>query len=137
MRNSPVVIVRPIDSKDCLATITELLHSAYARLGAMGFNYTAVDQTEETTRRRIAGGTCLVAVDGYEPVGTIMFYEPGRSKGVRGMSNLESRLLANLESAPSDRDVGLVPAFFAKPKCWESPAERLSSHSTRPRALIT
>jgi GNAT superfamily N-acetyltransferase len=76
-----VIIVRPIDSTDCLATITELLHSAYARLGAMGFNYTAVDQTEETTRKRVAGGTCLVAVDGRELVGTIMFYDPGRSKG--------------------------------------------------------
>ena len=76
-----MIIVRPIDSTDCLATITELLHSAYARLGAMGFNYTAVDQTEETTRKRVAGGTCLVAVDGRELVGTIMFYDPGRSKG--------------------------------------------------------
>jgi hypothetical protein len=61
-----VIFIRPIDSTDSLATITELLHSAYARLGAMGFNYTAVDQTEETTRKRVAGGTCLVAVDGRE-----------------------------------------------------------------------
>jgi hypothetical protein len=71
MRSSPVIIIRPIDPTDSLAAITVLLHSAYARLGAMGFNYTAVDQTEETTRKRVAGGTCLVAVDGCEPVGTI------------------------------------------------------------------
>ena len=132
-----MIIVRPIDSTDCLATITELLHSAYARLGAMGFNYTAVDQTEETTRKRVAGGTCLVAVDGCERLALLCSMILVDRRGVSGMRNLESRLLVNSGSGPSDRDGELAPAFLAKPKCSESPAERLSSRSTRPRELIT
>jgi GNAT superfamily N-acetyltransferase len=61
--------------------MTALLNEAYARLGAMGFNYTAVDQTEEVTRERIARGDCLVAMAAGVLVGTIMFHAPGRSKG--------------------------------------------------------
>lgn len=47
----------------------------------MGFNYTAFDQSEEVTRERIAGGSCLVAVDGPVLIGTVMFYAPGKSTG--------------------------------------------------------
>jgi GNAT superfamily N-acetyltransferase len=75
------MIIRRISPDDSFTAMTELLHSAYARLGAMGFNYTAVDQTEEVTRKRAAGGTCLVAVAGGQMIGTITFYEPGRLKG--------------------------------------------------------
>lgn len=41
--------------------LTELLHLAYAELGAMGLNYTAVDQGVETTRERATGGQCWIA----------------------------------------------------------------------------
>jgi GNAT superfamily N-acetyltransferase len=75
------MIIRRLIAEDSFTTMTELLHSAHARLGAMGFNYTAVDQTEEVTRERATGGTCIVAVAGDQMIGTIAFYEPGRLKG--------------------------------------------------------
>jgi len=75
------MIIRRVTPEDSFATMTELLHAAYARLGAMGFNYTAVDQSEEVTRERAAGGTCLVAVAGDVMIGTVTFYEPGRATG--------------------------------------------------------
>jgi GNAT superfamily N-acetyltransferase len=75
------MIIRPLSPEDSLTTMTELLHSAYARLGAMGFNYTAVDQTAEVTRQRVVGGDCIVAFDGYQMIGTITLYRPGRLKG--------------------------------------------------------
>jgi GNAT superfamily N-acetyltransferase len=75
------VIIRELAPTDLIADLTALLHAAYARLGAMGFNYTAVDQSEDVTRKRIARGLCLVAVDGGALVGTIMFHPPGRSAG--------------------------------------------------------
>ncbi len=53
--------IRLLGSDDSLHALTALLHRAYARLGAMGLNYTAVDQDEATTARRVAGGHCLVA----------------------------------------------------------------------------
>ena len=75
------MIIRELAPTDSIVDLTALLHAAYARLGGMGFNYTAVDQVEDMTRERIARGLCLVAVDGGKLVGTIMFLAPGRSAG--------------------------------------------------------
>ena len=47
-----------------MAEITSLLHAAYARLGALGFNYTAVDQSEDITRERLKDGDCFIACEG-------------------------------------------------------------------------
>lgn len=75
------MIIRGLAATDSIADMTALLHAAYARLGGMGFNYTAVDQTEDVTRSRIARGHCLVAIDDGALVGTIMVHPPGRSAG--------------------------------------------------------
>lgn len=75
------MVIRQLEAADSISELTRLLHAAYARLGAMGFNYTAVDQTEEVTQNRIARGLCLVAVNDGVIIGTIMFYAPGRSSG--------------------------------------------------------
>ena len=75
------MLVRLLAPTDSVTELTKLLHAAYARLGGMGFNYTAVDQPEEVTRRRVSRGDCLVAVDGAQILGTAMFQAPGRSEG--------------------------------------------------------
>ena len=75
------MIIRELAPTDSIADLTTLLHAAYARLGEMGFNYTAVDQAEDMTRKRIARGLCLVAVDSGALVGTIMFHPLGQSAG--------------------------------------------------------
>jgi GNAT superfamily N-acetyltransferase len=67
-----VIEVRPLAASDSIAEITGLLHRAYARLGTMGFNHTAVDQAPETTAQRIQGGTCYVATLDGAIVGTIV-----------------------------------------------------------------
>ena len=36
-------VLRPFAATDSLVALTTLLHRAYARLGAMGLNFTAVD----------------------------------------------------------------------------------------------
>ena len=64
--------LRAWTAEDDLVALTQLLHRAYARLGAMGLNYTAVDQTPEVTARRIAGGQCFVAEEDGRLVGTIV-----------------------------------------------------------------
>jgi GNAT superfamily N-acetyltransferase len=63
---------RTLQPSDSLLEITNLLHRAYARLGAMGLNYTAVDQTPDVTAKRIAGGQCFVAEAEGKLTGTIV-----------------------------------------------------------------
>lgn len=75
--NPPTGIkIRPITDDDSIAELTALLHRAYAELGAAGLRFTAVDQSEEMTRKRIATGRCLVAELDGTIVGTICYYAP-------------------------------------------------------------
>ena len=67
-----MVKIRPLSQTDSITELTTLLHQAYARLGAMGLNYTAVDQTPEITAKRLSGGTCLIADVGGEMEGTVV-----------------------------------------------------------------
>ena len=64
--------IRQFQDSDSIVELTALLHLAYARLGAMGMNFTAVDQTPEVTANRIRGGTCFVVDDGTQLVGTVL-----------------------------------------------------------------
>lgn len=65
MGSMPDPTIRRLVPSDSLEALTLLLNRAYQRLAAMGFNYTAVDQTVETTRERIEGNECYVAeIDG-------------------------------------------------------------------------
>lgn len=64
---------RRLGSGDSWEELTGLLHRAYAALGAMGFNYTAVDQPVERTRERASDGECYVAVEGKRIVATATF----------------------------------------------------------------
>lgn len=68
--------IRAFLESDSISELTVLLHRAYARLGAMGLNYTAVDQTPEVTAQRIRGGNCFVAADGARLVGWVQW--PGK-----------------------------------------------------------
>lgn len=64
--------IRRLETTDSLEALTSLLHRAYAQLGALGLNYTAVDQTAEVTTQRIEGGHCFVAVEGDRLLGTVL-----------------------------------------------------------------
>lgn len=71
--------IRPIRPDDSIEELTELLHRAYAPLGAMGLNYTAVDQSAGTTKERIDAGCCFVAICDGELIGTIVVEPTSRS----------------------------------------------------------
>ena len=66
-----IAAIRALQPSDSIAAITDLLHRAYAPLGAMGLNYTAVDQAADETARRIGRGVCALAVIGERMAGTI------------------------------------------------------------------
>lgn len=73
------VQIRPLSPGDSLDELTALLHRAYAPLAASGLRYVASHQPVETTRRRIDGNECYVAVRGGQVVGTATLTPPGRS----------------------------------------------------------
>lgn len=73
--------IRKFEESDSIVELTLLLHRAYARLGDMGLNYTAVDQTPEVTAKRIRGGNCFVAEAQSKLVGTIVV-QPTYAKNV-------------------------------------------------------
>ena len=64
--------IRTLQPSDSLLEITNWLHRAYARLDAMGLNYTAVDQTPDVTAKRIEGGQCYVVEAEGKLAGTIV-----------------------------------------------------------------
>jgi GNAT superfamily N-acetyltransferase len=70
------VALRPLAPSDSLEALTALLHRAYARLGAMGLNYTAVDQSALTTRARFASGQGFVVEEGGALVGCVVVAGP-------------------------------------------------------------
>lgn len=70
------IVIRPLTPADSLDALTALLHRAYAQLGALGLNYTAVDQTVEETRRRAEAGHCLLAECDGGVVGTVTVSGP-------------------------------------------------------------
>jgi GNAT superfamily N-acetyltransferase len=76
---SPSLAVRELCDGDSIAELTDLIHRAYAPFGALGLNYTAVDQSGEETARRAGLGRCAVAhLDGVL-VGTITAQGPNPS----------------------------------------------------------
>ena len=65
-----------VAGRDSLSDITELLHRAYAKLGAAGMNYVAATQSPEITKRRIERAACCwIAREGAAIAGTIAYYD--------------------------------------------------------------
>lgn len=71
-----IAVVRPLAPSDSPQALTALLHRAYARLGAMGLNFTAVDQNVETTRARFASGQGVVLDDAGTLAGCVVVAGP-------------------------------------------------------------
>ncbi len=69
---SAELCIRRLAESDSIEALTELIHRAYAPLGARGLNFTAVDQTPEVTAQRAAWGTCFMATVGSDLAGTIV-----------------------------------------------------------------
>jgi GNAT superfamily N-acetyltransferase len=125
------LIVRHLKPDDSIPALTKLLHDAYARLGKMGFNCTAVDQTEETTRKRIARGDCIVALEAGDLVGTIMFYSPARSSGCPWYERANTATIGQFAVLPSQQGKGIGTLLLHE-------AERLTvKHGAEELALDT
>lgn len=74
------IVIRPLRDGE-IPAVTALLHRAYARLAAEGLHFVAANQDDDTTRKRIRGGVCLVAERDGAIVGTITYLPPGEKGG--------------------------------------------------------
>lgn len=116
--------LRPLAATDSLEALTALLHRAYARLAAMGLNFTAVDQSVEDTRRRIAAGQCFVAEAAGDIVGTVTVceaYDPNREPWARATPWFYRHDVAHLHQLavdPSAQGQGLGARLVAACEEW-------------------
>ena len=100
--------VRSLLETDSIEALTSLLHRAYAPLGAKGLNYTAVNQTTDTTLRRIAGNECMVVDDGIRIIGTILFYPPGSLSGCASFERPGVSAIGQLAVDPVHQGKGIA-----------------------------
>lgn len=118
------VTLRPLAARDSLESLTALLHRAYARLGAMGLNFTAVDQSAQTTRDRVDAGQCFVLEARGELAGTVLVagpYDEKTSPGVRASPWYLRRDMAHLHQLAVDPPMqgrGLGAKLIAAGEEW-------------------
>lgn len=113
-----MLIVRPISSTDSLDELTALLHRAYARLGAMGLNYTAVDQTAEVTRKRIEGGRCYVAYRSGRLAGTVLVQPTYATSECRYFTRAGVAAVHQFGVEPELQGLGIGRALLQQCEAW-------------------
>jgi GNAT superfamily N-acetyltransferase len=77
--NEGELSIRRIEASDSLEELTDLLHRAYATLGARGFNYTAVDQSVAATREQIGKKECYLGLVAGRMIATLLL-GPGQPR---------------------------------------------------------
>lgn len=106
---------------DDAPALTDLLHAAYAELGARGLNYTAVDQSARTTLLRAQAGRCWVADRDGVPVATLTISLPP-SQGLRDLTpeaSVAGRAWLNqVAVAPDLRGRGLARSLWDRGLEW-------------------
>lgn len=114
----PTFTVRAFVDADVPA-LTALLHEAYAELRALGLNYTAVDQDEETTRHRAHGGRCWVAEHEGALVATLTMSPSKELQGLTVEARQPNRAWLNqVAVSPRLRRTGIARSLWDLGKRW-------------------
>ena len=80
-RDGRPITYRFLSGTDDLDLITELLHRGYARLAEAGLQFVASHQDVEVTRRRLAKGDTIVALDSSRLVGIVTLARTSATSG--------------------------------------------------------
>jgi len=106
------VQIRPLSEDDDLGELTALLHRAYASLAEMNLHFVATKQDVETTRARIAGAECYVAVLDGRVVGTIVFRPCARTGGCEWYDRPEVASFGQFGVEPTLQGLGIGTALL-------------------------
>lgn len=101
--------------------LTDLLHAAYAELGAMGLNFTAVDQSVETTVMRAQAGQCWIVEDKERLVGTLTMSFPPLPylRELTSEAEVPHRAWLNqVAVSPAARGQGIAAHLWAEARKW-------------------
>jgi GNAT superfamily N-acetyltransferase len=117
--------IRPLLPSDSLEELTALLHAAYASLAAQGWNFTAVDQSVQVTRERLAEAQGFVAERDGRLVGTVAVRGPKRA-GEAYIADPPpplyttpgTAILAQLAVHPDCRGLGLGERLMDVAEAW-------------------
>jgi GNAT superfamily N-acetyltransferase len=119
------IAIRPLQADDSIEQLTRLLHQAYASLAVQGWNFTAVDQSVEVTRQRVASGQAFVAERQGQFVGTVTITPPkpadGRYLGdpvPAVYTQPGTAILAQLAVHPEQRGLGLAERLMDAAEAW-------------------
>ncbi len=120
------ITLRPLAATDSIEALTALLHASYASLAAQGWNFTAVDQSVQTTRERVAAGQAFVAATASgELVGTVTVAPPKRPDGrylgdpvPDCYTRPDTAILAQLAVHPSCRGQGVAEQLMDLAEDW-------------------
>jgi GNAT superfamily N-acetyltransferase len=113
-----MLLIRSLSSTDSIHELTHLLHRSYAQLGAMGLNYTAVDQTVEVTARRIEGGECFLAFWEGQLVGTVLAKPTDRQSECDYFTKPGVASLRQFAVDPELQGRGIGRALIARCESW-------------------
>lgn len=106
--------IRQLTATDSIEELTRLIHAAYARLGNMGLNFTAVDQHEDITRERIAQGECLVAIGRDERIiGTVVYRSPSQTSGCTWFNRSDVASFSQFAVLPALQGSGIGAQLLA------------------------
>jgi GNAT superfamily N-acetyltransferase len=110
--------IRLLAAGDSLALLTDLLHRAYAPLGARALNFTAADQTVETTAYRVSLGTCAVLTLGERIVGTITVRAPKHDSDCAWYRLPHVAIANQLAVDPEHQGAGLGAQLMEWAEAW-------------------
>jgi len=118
----PTLLMRPFAPDDA-SPLTGLLHAAYAELGAMGLNFTAVDQDVATTARRALGGQCWVVEQDGHIVGSLTVSLPPSAtvQELTAVARADGHAWLNqVAVSPPLRGRGIASALWRQGRRWAS-----------------
>ena len=125
------IVIRPILPNDDLASLTELIHAAYAPHAVSGLRYWGTHQSVDDTAKRLATGQGFLAVDGGCQVGTITLRMPQPESPVPLYRAADTWSFCQFAVAPSHKGLGVGKALH------EQALARAVSNGARVMALDT